>query len=91
MRIRWIALVWIAGIVVAWRYDNLSAGFVATFGCLIVFALRAIEGNVAGCRDELSMFNHRGTYDGAFSQLPVKDSGCRLSNIYAGDQTTPAA
>lgn len=46
MRVRWILVALAIGIYFAWRSDNLMAAYFTSFGCMILYALRKIEGRL---------------------------------------------
>jgi hypothetical protein len=54
MRVRWIALAFVAGILASWSYGNLTTAFVSTLGCMALYAMRRIEGEIRRLREHLA-------------------------------------
>jgi hypothetical protein len=57
MRVRYIAVVLVIGAYSSWAAGSLVAAYITTFGCLILYALRSLEGNLVQCKDELERLN----------------------------------
>jgi hypothetical protein len=68
MRLRWLILVGASGLIIAWWFANLSAAYVAVFGCLVLRGLRIVQ-----LRLESDLEMHTSLYRAATAGRAVDD------------------
>jgi hypothetical protein len=55
MRVRYVVLLGLAGIVAAYLHGNFIEGFVTVFGCSLLYALRSLQGTLDRKLNDLKM------------------------------------
>jgi hypothetical protein len=55
MRVRYVALLGLVGMVLAYLHGNFNEGFLTVFGCSLLYALRSLEGTLDRKLHDLKM------------------------------------
>jgi hypothetical protein len=91
MRVRWIAVTFAIGMFFAWRHQSWLEAYITTFFCLLLWALRRLEGEIRRLREAIEAPRYGGWIlrdgpDSTYKRPRIPDGG--MSHIYAGDSVT---